>query len=135
MVKGGTDLFASQQGAAAKTPAVKAEGKEEPQGAKGPQGKGQRADAAAKGPEKKPAVAKGKPAVKDEEPAPNGKATAAPKKGKEEGRQPREKKEYDMPGQTREPPPEVRGAVGPAANLSRAAAGHLCRCRELYVPE
>ncbi|KXZ56094.1 hypothetical protein GPECTOR_2g976 [Gonium pectorale] len=55
---------------------------------------------------KKPAAApKGKAAVKAEDTAANGKAKEEAKKAKPD-KQPREKKEYDMPGQTREPPPE-----------------------------
>ncbi|GIL52455.1 hypothetical protein Vafri_8332 [Volvox africanus] len=87
---------------------VKVEVKEEDTtGAKGPQVKELQNEAKAKGREKKTPVAKGKAGTKGEDAALNGKAAAAPKKVKEEGKQPREKKEYDMPGQTREPPPET----------------------------
>lgn len=95
-----------QQGLATKNVAVKTEVKEEEvHGSKGLDNKAKQAKEL-----DKKAPAKGKVGAKALE-AQNGKEAAASKKVKEEGKQPKEKKEYDMPGQTRDPPPEVRGYI------------------------
>lgn len=77
--------------------------------------------AAKKPPAAKPAAAAANGAVKEEKPAAKKGVAAAKKQGTQESKEPRTQRKYELPGQTRETPDEVRNSNGQLSSCSHGS--------------